>query len=100
MGVEFINTFLYVEIDLFALVILFFLLTTGSKTFHQEEQKLYHQSVLTLIIVLAFDAVTWAVDGKNFSGGREINIIFETLYWMATLLPCYYGYLYCYEKVL
>ena len=99
MGVEFINTFLYVEIDLFALIILFFLLTTGSKTFHQEEQKLYHQSVLTLIIVLAFDAVTWAVDGKNFSGGREINIIFETLYWMATLLPCYYGYLYCYEKV-
>ena len=99
MGIEFINTFLYVEIDLFALVILFLLLTTGSTTFHQEEQRLYHQSVLTLITVLAFDAVTWAVDGKNFPGGREINIVFETLYWMATLLPCYYGYLYCYEKV-
>ena len=29
MGVEFINTFLYVEIDLFALIILIFLLMTS-----------------------------------------------------------------------
>ena len=99
MGMEFINTFLYVEIDIFAIVILILLLTTGSRTFAQEEQKLFHQSVLALIVVLAFDAITWAVDRKDFSGARIMNIASETAYWMSTLFPCYYGYMYCYEKV-
>ena len=62
MGMEFINTFLYVEIDIFAIVILILLLTTGSRTFSQEEQKMFHKSVQALIVVLFFDAITWIVD--------------------------------------
>lgn len=99
MGMEFINTFLYVEIDIFAIVILILLLTTGSRTFSQEEQKMFHKSVQALIVVLLFDAITWIVDKKAFPGARLLNVAAGTAYWMSTLVPCYYGYLYCYEKI-
>ena len=93
------NTVLYLEVNIFAIFILFILYNGRLREYLSPDQKLYNMEIWSIIIVLAFNSVTWVLNGRSFSFARELNIIAEYLYWAASLFPCCIGALYCLTKV-
>ncbi len=89
------NNILYVEIDVFAALVLLVILDHGKRALLTETQKLFQAELLITMLVLLSDGATWALDGAVFPGARGLNLAVNFLYWFATLFPCYVGLLYC-----
>lgn len=89
------NAILYVEIDVFAALVLLIIMDHSRTRLMTTAQKLFRAELISIIVVLLFDAATWALNETTFPGARALSLLCNYLYWLATLLPCYIGLLYC-----
>lgn len=90
---------LYDEIDIFAALVLFIILDRSGRRLLSLDQRIFNVELLSVIGVLLLDAATWTVNYQTFAGARTLNLVFNYLYWFATLFPCFIGTLYCLNVV-
>lgn len=81
---------LYVEINVFALAILFIIYVNIK---HQAdkylfEQKLFISMLASNFLILIFDTLMWVIDGLNGSYAREANILVTEIYYILSPFPC------------
>lgn len=90
---------LYLEIDLFAIIILAVILNSRRQGHLPPDQSTFNYMAASLIAVIALDMGTVAFDGVDFRFARGLNILFSCLYWSFCIIPCYLAMLYCYYKI-
>lgn len=84
------NTMLYVEINIFALAILFVIYINMK---HQAGKYLFEQKLFLCILasdfmMLVFDSFMWVLDKKTGMYLRDANILFTELYYIFSPIPC------------
>lgn len=87
--------FLYIEIDIFAILVLAIILFYSPVRLLNPAQRVFRTLLLFTILAILLDIATWAASGASISGTRIWNYVFNDLYWSAALIPCYIGMLYC-----
>lgn len=82
------QTLLYVEMNLFALSILFllFLNVTQRSEKYLPEQKLFLALLGSNALILVLDTGMWVLDGTAFPYAREMNLLVTALYYSANPL--------------
>ena len=88
-------SFLYVEIDVFAALVLLVITDRSRFSLATLSQKLFRAEQASVVAVLLLDAATWAFNGAAFRGARVLCLVSNYLYWFVTLVPCAIGMLYC-----
>jgi len=91
-----LGSVLYVEIDVFAALMLLIIMERGKSSLLTVTQRLFRHELEAVTAVLLLDAATWLLNGAGFPGARGLSVFFNYLYWASTLLPCYIGMLYCF----
>lgn len=86
---------LYDEIDIFAILVLFIIMDRSEHSLLTMDQRLFNAELKAVMLVLFFDALTWAANEQTFSGARTLNVAVNYFYWFSSLFPCYIGLLYC-----
>jgi diguanylate cyclase (GGDEF)-like protein len=92
------NQLLYVELDVFAALILLVIMEHGKRRLNLT-QRLFKRLLISVVVVLLSDAVTWGLNGASFPGARTLNVIANYIYWFSGMLPCYLALLYCMSVV-
>ena len=87
--------FLYIEIDIFAILVLAAILFYSPVRLLNQEQRIFQALLLVTILAILLDIATWAADGAIIRSAQIWNYIFNDLYWAVALFPCYIGMLYC-----
>lgn len=82
-----------------AIAVLVLILTGRRIEYLAPDQKIFDYALVSLMMTLAFDAMTWLVNGIDFPLMNLLNVGFSFLYWLSTLVPCYIGFLYTMIKV-
>lgn len=90
-----IHTILYVEIDIFAALVLLIITRRGSFSSLSTEQKMFRLVTVTVIFTLLFDAGAWAFDGAATPGAWIMLVFTEYAYWANSIFVCYFLLLYC-----
>lgn len=86
---------LYIEIDIFAILVLLIIMDHRRHMIMSAAQRLFKLELISIVVVLVFDALTWGLNGKTFKGALQINTVLNYFYWFIDLLPCYICLLYC-----
>jgi len=79
-------TIAYVELNVFALIILFLIFIRTEK--HLFDQKLFLTLICSNALLLILDSVMWIIDGTPGVIARYTNIIGSALYLASNPLPC------------
>lgn len=90
-----IHSILYVEMDIFAALVLLVIMKRGRISTMSLDQKMFKLSMLVLIGTLVMDAGTWYFDGASSPAGIFMLYLTEYLYWGLSLFVCYLLLLYC-----
>ena len=96
MGME---RFLYTECNVFAMVVLFLMYHGRKREFLTKDQILFNQVIISTMLVLALDAATWIINGEVFPHAQLVGYVINWLFWLASMIPCYLGFLFGYYKV-
>jgi diguanylate cyclase (GGDEF)-like protein len=96
-----IESFPYVELNIFAMVILFLVFIsmnycTKKYTF---EQKLFLGLILSNALILVFDTVFWVINGRSGLFLRELNFLANSVYYILNPVPCVLWSMYAYFQV-
>jgi len=87
--------FLYAEINVFGIVIIFIMLCNQiMDTGKTMQQKIYNALLITIIAVLVFDAGMWIVDGMTLKNAGKLNLFFSTGYYLLQDIAPYIWLLY------
>lgn len=79
------NSLLYLEINLFAMVILaLFLINLKKNTTMMQDERLFKALLHSVFLVLVCDTGGWMLEHQLFPGARELLIFFDTLYFFMT----------------
>jgi hypothetical protein len=76
-----IHSILYVEMDIFAALVLLVIMKRGRISTMSLDQKMFKLSMLVLIGTLVMDAGTWYFDGASSPAGIFMLYLTEYLYW-------------------
>lgn len=87
---------LYIEINIFAALILFIIMDKSSGALMPPDERLFRFELISIILVLIFDGLAWMVDGSAY---LDLIKTFNFLYWVFVFFPCYVGLLYCIYQV-
>lgn len=90
---------LYVELNVFAALIMFIIMDHGKWRYMTLEQKLFNGTILSLIFVLLADAFTWLFNGVPGQWSYWLGWGLNSLYWLTCAIPGYLVMLYCMKKV-
>ncbi|NLG52744.1 MAG: diguanylate cyclase [Clostridiales bacterium] len=84
------HSLLYVEINVFALVILVILLLNSVNRAEKQmlEQKLFMGLVVTNMMMLFYDTFMWILDGRQGILLRELNIFFTAMFYIFGPVAC------------
>ena len=93
------QTALYIEINLFASLVLAAIMNRGNFRCFSADQKFMRIVEISLIAVMAADSATWILDGKTFPGAGGLLLFSEYAYWLLSLIPCYFSALYYYAVI-
>jgi len=83
-------TFSYIEINSIAVTILLiiFFNIRRKKDKNQYDKKLFSLLLLSNMLILFFDTLTWVFNMRSGVAARYINIISNTIYFMLNPVPC------------
>jgi diguanylate cyclase (GGDEF)-like protein len=87
--------FLYIEIDLFAILVLAIIMAYSPVRLLSPAQRIFQALLFFTMLAVLLDIATWLAAGTSIRSARIWDYIFNDLYWCAALFPCYIGMLYC-----
>jgi len=93
------NSVLYIQVELFAALVLFIIMDHGKGRLMNLSQRLFKTELCLAIAVLLFDAATWTINGRIFPAAHAICAAVNYCYWFLSILPCYVGLLYCLSMI-
>lgn len=85
-----------IEINILSLVILFVLFISMFRRSEDmfPDQKLFLAMLVSVALLLIFDTIQWAVDGRSGTFLRVLNIVSGLFYYLTHVLPCMFWCLY------
>lgn len=87
--------FLYTELDVFGIIIIFIILCNQiSGAAITIQQRIFNYLLVVIIGTLIFDAGMWIVDGMVFDSARKFNLFFSTGYYIMNGIVPYLWLLY------
>lgn len=91
----------YLEIDLFALVVLVLIFFNVSHKRERQltDQKLFLALIVANVLALITDAGMWLTNGAPGAGMRELNILVTTVYYILNVPPCALWFLYVHNRL-
>ena len=93
------DRFLYTEINVFAIVVLALMYQGRRKEFLQKDQIMFNRIILSMILVLILDTLTWLLNGLTFPYARITCHVINGLFWFCSMIPCELSFLYGYYKL-
>jgi hypothetical protein len=86
----------YVEIDCFALAILFLIFMNIRRRAvpYLLEQKIFMALLIANALIIVFDMLMWIIDGKPGAVARDFNYLVTACYYTMNPLICMFWYLY------
>ena len=96
MGLE---RFLYIECNVFAMIILALMYRGKRREFLTKDQILFNHVIISTMTVLGLDTVTWVINGVMFPHAQFVGYLVNWLFWLSSMIPCYLGFLFGYYKV-
>jgi diguanylate cyclase (GGDEF)-like protein len=97
-GGEVVTPFLHIELNAFAIIILAIMVVNRSGV-RSLEQKLFNYALIANALTLVFDALSWVIDGAQFTGSRVLNIASINLYYVMNPLVTFACLIYCDYKI-
>ncbi len=98
-GVFCMEAYIYLELDLFAVVLLLLMVGIHNRRDVQSiEQRLFNMVLLLTAATIFFDAFQWFFDGREGTGAAEVT--FSYLYFIPNTLVPYAWLIYCDFKIL